>query len=72
LREADVPDLPHILIVDDSRVVRISLIKHLKDHFEIREESDGEAAWQTLVVDHSIKAVISDQIGRASCRERVS
>jgi diguanylate cyclase (GGDEF)-like protein len=60
LQEADVPDLPHILIVDDSRVVRISLIKHLKDHFNIREESDGEAAWQTLVVDHSIKAVISD------------
>ena len=53
-------DLPHILIVDDSRVVRISLIKHLKEHFEIREEGDGEAAWQTLVVDHSIKAVISD------------
>lgn len=53
-------DLPHILIVDDSRVVRISLIKNLKEHFEIREEGDGEAAWQTLVVDHSIKAVISD------------
>ena len=53
-------DLPHILIVDDSRVVRVSLIKHLKEHFEIREEGDGEAAWQTLVVDHSIKAVISD------------
>ena len=53
-------DLPHILIVDDSRVVRISLIKHLQGHFEIREESDGEAAWQTLVVDHSIRAVISD------------
>ena len=57
---ADVADLPHILIVDDSRVVRISLIKHLQGHFEIREESDGEAAWQTLVVDHSIRAVISD------------
>lgn len=58
--EADVAELPHVLIVDDSRVVRISLIKNLKDHFEVREESDGEAAWQTLVVDHSIKAVISD------------
>ena len=53
-------DLPHILIVDDSRVVRISLIKHLQDHYDVREESDGEAAWQTLVVDHSIRAVISD------------
>lgn len=53
-------DLPHILIVDDSRVVRVKLIHHLKDHYDVREESDGEAAWQTLVVDHSIKAVISD------------
>ena len=53
-------DLPHILIVDDSRVVRVSLIHHLKEHYDVREECDGEAAWQTLVVDHSIKAVISD------------
>lgn len=53
-------DLPHILVVDDSRVVRVSLIHHLKNHYEVREECDGEAAWQTLVVDHSIKAVISD------------
>lgn len=60
LPEADVAGLPHILIVDDSRVVRVSLIKHLKDGYEIREESDGEAAWQTLVLDHSIQAVISD------------
>lgn len=53
-------DLPHILIVDDSRVVRLSLIKHLKGHYEVREEVDGEAAWQTLVLDSSIQAVISD------------
>lgn len=53
-------DLPRILIVDDSRVVRVSLIQHLKNSYDIREEGDGEAAWQTLVLDHSIKAVISD------------
>lgn len=53
-------ELPRILVVDDSRVVRVSLIKHLKDHFDIREEGDGEAAWQTLVLDSSIQAVISD------------
>src|SRR5574343_1996058 len=53
-------DLPRILIVDDSRVVRMSLIHHLKGNYEVREEGDGEAAWQTLVVDHSIRAVISD------------
>lgn len=53
-------DLPRILIVDDSRVVRVSLTRHLQGHFDIREEGDGEAAWQTLVLDHSIRAVISD------------
>ncbi len=53
-------DLPRILIVDDSRVVRVSLIQRLKGHYEVREECDGEAAWQSLVVDHSIRAVISD------------
>ncbi|WP_412479523.1 diguanylate cyclase [Azonexus sp. IMCC34839] len=52
--------LPRILIVDDSRVVRVTLIQHLKGHFDIREEVDGEAAWQALVLDHSIRAVISD------------
>lgn len=53
-------ELPRILIVDDSRVVRVSLIQHLKGIYEVREECDGEAAWQSLVVDHSIQAVISD------------
>jgi two-component system, cell cycle response regulator len=53
-------DLPRILIVDDSRVVRVALIQHLKGQYDVREESDGEAAWQSLVVDHSIRAVISD------------
>lgn len=57
---ADVADLPHVLVVDDSRVVRISLINHLKGIYSVREEADGEAAWQTLVLDHSIRAVISD------------
>ena len=53
-------DLPHVLVVDDSRVVRISLINHLKGSYVVREEGDGEAAWQTLVLDSSIRAVISD------------
>lgn len=51
--------LPRILIADNSRVVRASLAKHLQDRFEIREESDGEAAWQTLVLDSRIVAAIA-------------
>lgn len=52
--------LPRILVVDDSRIVRVSLSNQLKGHYEVREEADGEAAWQTLVLDHDIQAVISD------------
>ena len=52
--------LPQILIADDSRVVRKSLVQHLQGHFSLREEADGDAAWQTLVLDPSIKGVISD------------
>lgn len=53
-------DLPRVLIVDDSRMVRTSLARHLKGIYEVKEEGDGEAAWQTLVLDHTIAAVISD------------
>ncbi|MGE5469351.1 MAG: diguanylate cyclase [Bacteroidota bacterium] len=68
-------DLPRILVVDDSRVVRMMLIQHLKGHYEVREEADGDAAWQTLILDHSIQAVISDlhmpKVGGFELLERV-
>ncbi len=49
--------LPRILIVDESRMVRAMLIRHIRDLYDFREESDGEAAWQVLVLDHSIELV---------------
>ncbi|MDR2208354.1 MAG: response regulator [Azoarcus sp.] len=52
--------LPKILIVDDSRMVRASLIKQIRHRFQIREESDGEAGWQTLLVDPAIQIVLTD------------
>lgn len=58
-REQSMNKLHRILVVDGSRVVRATLAKHLKDDFDIREESNGEAAWHTLVLDASIVAVIS-------------
>lgn len=48
-----------ILVIDGSRVVRATLTKHLKDDFEILQEADGESAWQTLMLDANIAAVIS-------------
>ena len=49
-----------VLIVDDSRMVRASIIKRIRDRFEFREEADGESGWQTLLVDDSIQVVLSD------------
>jgi two-component system, cell cycle response regulator len=51
--------LQRILVLDGSRVVRATLTKHLRDDFEVREEDDGESAWQTLVLDASIVAIIA-------------
>lgn len=51
--------LRRVLVVDQSKVVRSALAKHLRGHFEVREESDGESAWQSLVLDSSIIAVVS-------------
>lgn len=48
-----------LLVVDGSRVVRATLRKRLSDHYTIVEESDGESAWQTLMLDDGIVAVIS-------------
>ena len=48
-----------VLIVDPSRVARAALAKHLSAEYDLREESDGELAWQTLVLDPSIVAVVA-------------
>lgn len=56
----DNPTITKVLVVDDSRMVRASLIKHLRGRFEVREETDGEAGWQTLLVDPSIQLVLTD------------
>lgn len=52
--------LPRVLIVDDSRIVRATLIKHLKGHYEFREEADGEAGWTALQSDPEIQIVLTD------------
>ena len=54
------PALPRVLIVDDSRIVRASIVKHIKGAYDFREESDGEMGWQTLLLDPTIQVVISD------------
>ena len=60
MTEEETVVLPKILIVDDSRMVRASLIKQIRHRFQIREETDGEAGWQTLLIDPSIRIVLTD------------
>jgi diguanylate cyclase (GGDEF)-like protein len=52
--------LPRILVVDDSRIVRATIIKRIRDRFDVREAGDGEDGWEALLVDPSIQLVITD------------
>lgn len=51
---------PVILIVDDSRVIRLALKKILKKEFILHEAGDGEEAWAALLEDPTIQVVFSD------------
>ena len=53
-------DKPRVLICDDSRIVRASIIKHIKHAFDIKEAVDGEAGWAALNQDDTIQVLISD------------
>ncbi len=60
-QETEIPSaLPRVLIVDDSRIVRATIKKHLGGLFDIVEEGDGEAGWNRLLEDQTIDLVISD------------
>lgn len=56
----DIPIKPRVLIADDSRIVRATLIKQIEGMFEFREALDGEEAWETLLIDPTIRVVITD------------
>ncbi|MDR1661295.1 MAG: response regulator [Azoarcus sp.] len=60
MAEKETVVLPKILIVDDSRMVRASLGKQIRHRFRIREEADGEAGWEALLVDPEIQLVLTD------------
>lgn len=51
---------PTVLIVDDSRTVRATISKHLKERFDILEAEDGEAGWEILQKNPEVTLVISD------------
>jgi two-component system cell cycle response regulator len=55
-----ITDKPIILVVDDSRLMRVAARKILKNDFEVLEAEDGEIAWQTLQSNPRISLVMSD------------
>lgn len=51
---------PRVLVVDDSRVIRVAARKILKEEFDVLEAGDGEDAWEQLGKEQEISLVISD------------
>jgi len=49
-----------LLIVDDSKVIRVTARKILRDHFDTTEAVDGENAWQTLNNEGPFSLIVSD------------
>jgi diguanylate cyclase (GGDEF)-like protein len=53
-------DKQRLLIVDDSKVVRVTARKILRDHFETVEAVDGENAWEILSSEEPFSLIVSD------------
>jgi len=49
-----------LLIVDDSKVIRVTARKILRDHFDTTEAVDGEKAWDTLNNEGPFSLIVSD------------
>jgi diguanylate cyclase (GGDEF)-like protein len=49
-----------LLIVDDSKVIRVTARKILQNHFETVEAVDGNNAWEVLSSDEPFSLVVSD------------
>jgi two-component system cell cycle response regulator len=58
-RSTDLPQ-KRVLVVDDSKFVRTTFASILSASFTVREEADGEAAWQAIESDPSIVMVLTD------------
>jgi CheY-like chemotaxis protein len=62
----DAPQAPRpihagtVLVVDDSRFVRASIVRALAADFTLQQAESGERAWELLLLDGSIAAVLSD------------
>jgi len=51
---------PRVLIVDDSRVIRHSMMKILGTDFDVVQAENGEIAWGRVCQDADVRALITD------------
>ena len=51
---------PEILVVDDSKVIRLAAKKMLHHDYEIHFAEDGQVAWEMLQKDNAITVVFTD------------
>ncbi len=51
---------PRVLIVDDSRIVRTTLARQVETVYDVREAADGIEAWEMVLIDPTIRIVITD------------
>lgn len=56
------PEAPRarVLLVDDSKIVRITASKILAPHFDVILAEDGEEAWEKICADETIQVVFTD------------
>lgn len=57
---SEIAKKPTVLVVDDSRTVRVAISKTLSPYHNIIEAVDGEAGWDALCNNNQIETVISD------------
>jgi len=51
---------PRILVADDSRVIRLAIMKILGTDFDIVQVENGAIAWEQICQDSTIQAVLTD------------
>jgi two-component system cell cycle response regulator len=49
-----------VLVIDDSRLMRVTIKRVLKNEFDIIEAEDGEQGWGILTGDEHIRVVLTD------------
>jgi len=58
--EIESEEIPHLLVVDDSRLMRRAIGKILGKEYQITEAADGEEAWTILQETNDIRVIFSD------------